>query len=180
MRFLFAKHDARIIPNEGVRFPPPFDYAVATIAVENLVLRFIRGLGEVGVFVAPASAPSDWHDLSLVLSVIQAFHNLQRQMFRDVWHAAGVLQNHFSQLIEAFSAERFPQLRDRLEREFYAYERFTNRQWEIETNRKALRTEVEQLIWDQTFHRRGTGCRDKVGLFRSAVLLCGTGTIHDG
>ena len=54
---------ARIIPNEGVRFPPPFDYAVATIAVENLVLRFIRGLGEVGVFVAPASAPSDWHDL---------------------------------------------------------------------------------------------------------------------
>ena len=134
MRFLFAKHDARIIPNEGVRFPPPFDYAVATIAVENLVLRFIRGLGEVGVFVAPASAPSDWHDLSLVMSVIQASDNLQRQMFRDVWHAAGVLQNHFSQLIEAFSAERFPQLRDRLEREFYAYERFTNRQWEIETN----------------------------------------------
>jgi len=41
---------------------------------------------------------------------------------------------HFSQLIEAFSAERFPELRDRLEREFYAYERFTNRQWEIETN----------------------------------------------
>src|SRR5438128_3465658 len=63
MRFLFIQDGACIIQNEGVRFPPAFDYAFVTIACNNVLLRFCRGRGELGVHVAPAFAPSDWHEL---------------------------------------------------------------------------------------------------------------------
>jgi hypothetical protein len=134
VKFLFVTYHARIVPNHGLRFPPPNDYAVVTIAVENLLIRFFRGLGELGVNVAPDSNPSDWHDLSLVLGVIDGSGPLHRGKFRDVWQAATALQNSFPKLIEVFSVERFPELKHRLELEFYVYERLSNRQWEIETN----------------------------------------------
>ena len=64
--FLFSEHEAKIIPNEGVPFPPSFDGAYVTIAVGNLHLRFIRGRGDFSVRVASAFSPNDWEDFRLV------------------------------------------------------------------------------------------------------------------
>jgi hypothetical protein len=51
---LFSEHGAKVIPNEGVPFPPSFDGAYVTVAVGNLRLRFVRGRGDFSVKVASA------------------------------------------------------------------------------------------------------------------------------
>jgi hypothetical protein len=66
LTFLFSEHGARIIPNEGVPFPPSFDGAYVTVAVGNLRLMFVRGRGDFSVRVASAFAPNDWEDFRLV------------------------------------------------------------------------------------------------------------------
>ena len=68
--FLFSEHGAKVIPNEGVPFPPSFDGAYVTVAVGNLRLRFIRGRGDFSVRVASAFAPNDWEDFRLVADSI--------------------------------------------------------------------------------------------------------------
>ena len=67
LSFLFSEHGARIVLNEGVRFPPPMDYAVVTLSIGNMFLRFVRGDGSLGVQVSPERMPQDWHELSQVL-----------------------------------------------------------------------------------------------------------------
>ena len=66
LAFLFSEHGANVIPNEGVPFPPSFDGAYVTVAVGNLLLRFIRGRGDFSVRVASAFAANDWEDFRLV------------------------------------------------------------------------------------------------------------------
>lgn len=66
LSFLFSEHAAEIIPNEGTPFPPPFDGAYVTVAVGNLLLRFVRGRGDFSVEVASSFAPQDWEDFRLV------------------------------------------------------------------------------------------------------------------
>ena len=136
----FGKHAIRIIPNQGVPFPPGFDYAYVTVTLENFLLRFIPGRGELGVLIAPAFAPMDWHDLSLVLDVAKAEDDLQRMEFRDVWHAARSLQPHLQAVTELFTQDRFADVKHRLDREVYTYERFAIRQWETETNARLYGT----------------------------------------
>lgn len=63
---LFSEYGAEIIPNEGVPFPPSFDGAYVTLAVGNLLLRFVRGRGDFSVRIASAFAPNDWEDFRLV------------------------------------------------------------------------------------------------------------------
>src|SRR5688572_41580 len=83
-RFLFEAQKGRIVPNHGLPFPPGFDYAFVTIEISNMLLRFTRGRGVVGVQVAPVLAPSDWHDLSLVLSAIGGQSEIQRREFDNL------------------------------------------------------------------------------------------------
>ncbi len=66
LAFLFSEHGAKVIPNQGVPFPPSFDGAYVTVAVGNLRLRFVRGRGDFSVRVASAFAPSNWEDFQLV------------------------------------------------------------------------------------------------------------------
>ena len=54
LAFLFSEHGAKVIPNEGVPFPPGFDGAYVTVAVGNLRLRFVRGRGDFSVRLASA------------------------------------------------------------------------------------------------------------------------------
>jgi hypothetical protein len=52
LRFLFTQYAGRIFPSEGVPVPLGFDYAFLTVALDNLLLRFTRGRGELGVQIA--------------------------------------------------------------------------------------------------------------------------------
>jgi hypothetical protein len=133
LAFLFEHHAAEIIPNEGVPFPPGFDYAFVTVRAENFLLRFTRGQGELGVHIAPAFAPSDWHDLSLVLAALGG-RTLERQLYRDVWHVTRSLQPFVQQLVQTCAPEQFRQLRRQLDMDFYVHEQLALRQLEVEIN----------------------------------------------
>lgn len=58
--WLFEKYHARIIP--AISYRQVLDYVVATVAIGDLLLQFVRGNGEFHANVAPAHAPHDWYD----------------------------------------------------------------------------------------------------------------------
>ena len=49
MPCLFSKGRGWVIPNKGVPYPPGFDSGFVTVSLENFLLRFVRGRGELGV-----------------------------------------------------------------------------------------------------------------------------------
>jgi hypothetical protein len=134
--FLFAEYGGQIMPNVGTPFPPAFDFAFVTVAARGLVLRFARGRGELGVQVAPQFAPSDWHDLALVLSAIADGALLKRRQFSDLWEVSRLLQPQFNALAELFSLDRFGDLKQRLDEGVYSRERIAIQAWQREINRR--------------------------------------------
>jgi hypothetical protein len=135
LRFLFTEWRGRIVSNTGVPFPPGFNYAFVTVAVENALFRFIHGRGELDVVVAASSyAPAEWHDLTLILAAIHGVSPLERRRYHDLWQVAAELEPHMKTLIENLTVERFPEIRERLRIEVYAPESFLMRQWETDTN----------------------------------------------
>jgi hypothetical protein len=64
--FLFDAHGARIIPNTR-SYPRSANYAVVTIGVAQMLLRFVRGRDEFRVDVSPAHAPKDWQEVGQVI-----------------------------------------------------------------------------------------------------------------
>jgi hypothetical protein len=106
--FLFSEHGATVIPNEGVPFPPSFDGAYVTIAVENLRLRFIRGRGDFSVRVASAFAPNDWEDFRLVADGISQWDVSQNgPRYYTLETFEPILRSRLERLQEALSKERF-------------------------------------------------------------------------
>jgi hypothetical protein len=65
--WIFEKYDARIVPTK--RYRQVLDYAVATVAVRDLLLKFVRGRGEAHVTVAPAHAPHDSYDFGEAIAL---------------------------------------------------------------------------------------------------------------
>jgi hypothetical protein len=105
MPFLFEERHARVVPNEGVDFPPPFDYALVTVEVENMLIRFFRGRGEFSVHVGCTARPCHLHELGLVLSLLDKQCEIRRWGIVDVWHAATVLESHIDLLKRALGGE---------------------------------------------------------------------------
>jgi hypothetical protein len=132
--FLFTDEGGRIVPNVGVPFPPPFDYAFLTIALDHLLLRFVRGREEVAVHVAPTFTPTDWHDLSVVLSAMQRDSTPERRLFVDLWEVSRMLKPQLRALIDLFSVDHFSDFKRRLEDDFYVPEKNALRVLEAEIN----------------------------------------------
>jgi hypothetical protein len=134
LQFLFTYYNARIIPND--REPPPsFDFAMVTIATSDLLFRFLRGRGDLGVHVAPQRAPNDWHELSLVLSVIDVREGFERRSVYWLSDVARWLTLYIDRIEKAFSESRYPETKQRLD-DVYRYDRAVTRRWETEINRK--------------------------------------------
>ncbi len=64
---LFLDHAARIVPDTEV-YPRAFDYVAVTVAVDDMLLRFIRGRGDFRVDVAPARLPAAWREIATVVT----------------------------------------------------------------------------------------------------------------
>jgi hypothetical protein len=58
--WLLEKYDARIVPMK--RYRQALDYVVATVALGDLQLQFVKGNGDFRVNIAPAHARHDWYD----------------------------------------------------------------------------------------------------------------------
>jgi hypothetical protein len=136
LSFCFADYGAQIIPNEGVRFPPPMDYATLTVLVRNMLLRFTRGDSSLGVQVSRESMPHDWHELIQVLGLIGATGEADpAPHFYRLDDIAQVLRPNMELLIEAYSDDRFAETREKLsEIDSHNYE--ITRQLEARINRK--------------------------------------------
>jgi hypothetical protein len=108
LRFLFDDHAARVIANDGCPFPPSFDGAYVTIAVEPLLLRFIRGRGDFSVNVASSFAPKQWLDFQLVADGIAQWSLSEpRPHPYSLEEFASMLRPRLDQLLEGLSEQRY-------------------------------------------------------------------------
>ena len=102
MPFLFDEHHGRIVPNQGVPFPPGFDYAFVTVAVDNLSIRFCRGRGELDIRIARTDAPNDLHDLALLVALMDRMGYPQSWRIGDLRQASRLLEPQMDRLKQAF------------------------------------------------------------------------------
>ena len=82
--FLFNEHQAEVIPNYGVPFPPGFDGAFVTIAVRELRLQFSKGRGDFNSNITAAATPNDWHDLAAVLGIVDKSDDVHRESLQTL------------------------------------------------------------------------------------------------
>ena len=130
--FLFEKYQGSVVLDETVKHPRPFDYASVVVAVDNFLVRFFRGRGELRVHVAQNRAPFDWYELHVVLSVIESKTISEPLFWTDI---ARLLELHMSSLKDAFSQSNYPELQQQLS-QANEQERAAIAQWETETNRR--------------------------------------------
>jgi hypothetical protein len=134
MPFLFSEMEGRIVPSEGGEFPPPFDYAVVTVDISQIRVRFTTGRDHLAVQIAPKFSPNSWHELSTVLSVLEV-HGIQRGSISGLGHAGRLLQSHLAEIRDAFAEDRYPHLSAQLQ-EIYERDRIVTKQLETEINRR--------------------------------------------
>jgi hypothetical protein len=133
--FLFDEHRGRVVPNQGVPFPPGFDYAFVTVSVDNLLIRFCRGRGDVDIAVASGNASTGWHDLCLVLALLEKKNDPQRWSFVSLRHASRLLEPQMDRLKQAFAEDSGQDLRQRLAN-IHASDRIAIREAEWEINKR--------------------------------------------
>jgi hypothetical protein len=133
--FLFSVYGGRIVPNQGVTFPLPFDGACLTVGVGGMFVRFTRCRGTVTVQVAAenTTSPSEWHDLLLVLDALHP-SRVRRKALHTLHQAARSLEPCMNALQEAFATGRFQEIKDRLENEVYKEDRAQIAAWNEQIN----------------------------------------------
>jgi hypothetical protein len=132
--FLFSELNGRIVPNQVVDFPPPFDYAIVTMDVSQVLLRFTRGRDHLAVQVAPKSYPNNFHEVSTVLTALEV-PGIQRGLVSCLLDAGRVLRQHMGEIQRAFTPEEYRRLGAQLQ-EVYARDRVAVKQLETELNRR--------------------------------------------
>jgi len=140
LSFLFGTHRGNIVPNEGVPFPPSFDYAFVTVAVDDILIRFCRGRGDLGVHIASKLTPNEWHEVSLLLNLIEKNENLERTGVLDLRDASRLMEAQMDQLKGAFVERPGNDLKQRLAA-VYADDRVATREaeWEINKRLRSIR-----------------------------------------
>jgi hypothetical protein len=133
--FLFSQYHARFVPNEGVRFPEPFDYATVTMALDDLLLRVVRGRGELHVNIAPARSPDDWHEVRVVLSILDGKDDMRYASFGNLRRASYALEPNMQRLKSFFAPAGYATKQRELA-EVYKRDRAVMREWEAEMNAK--------------------------------------------
>lgn len=132
--FLFNQMRGCIVPNEGIEFPPPFDYAVITVESSGIRFRFTRGRDHFAVQAASPICPDNWYELSTVLSVLE-LPGVKRGSISTLSQVDSILQLFKQEIADAFSEQGFPNLKAKL-CEIYVRDRTVTKQLETEINRK--------------------------------------------
>jgi hypothetical protein len=125
--FLFAENAATIVPNTNVPFPPSFDGASVTIALDNILLRFTRGRGDFSVEVASRFAPEHFEDFALVADGLTRWDTPPAPTYSlDTF--ATVLRPRLIELQQKLSAENFQRTLETARRRHNAsVDRYTER-----------------------------------------------------
>jgi hypothetical protein len=131
--FLFGERNGQIVANKDTGHLSKLKSPIVTVAVDGLLFRFIHWRDDRQVHVASERLPSEWHELSAVLNVMEPDKVLRHSVvfFQD---AARLLRDHFDLVKGAFSPDRYSQLKEQLEHA-YRYEMGVTRQVQDEINR---------------------------------------------
>jgi len=130
--FLFSDYGATVIPND--KEPPLlFDFALVTLAVGDLIFRIFRDRGSFTLRVASSKSPNEFHEFSTLLSAMDS--GIKRQGFSHLMDIERILKPHMKELMDAFTEQRYPQIKDEL-LGIYARDRVITKQWETEINRR--------------------------------------------
>jgi hypothetical protein len=63
---LFSKRAGNVVSEEGLELPRAFDYVSVAIEFKEVRFRIVRGRGELCIYAATTTEPTDWQDLSVV------------------------------------------------------------------------------------------------------------------
>ena len=63
---LFSQRAGKVVSDEGSNLPRAFDYVSVAIEFKEVRFRIVRGRGELCVYAATTTEPTDWQDLSVV------------------------------------------------------------------------------------------------------------------
>jgi len=101
LSWLFDNYGAQVIPNTR-QYPRAFDYAVVTVATNNVLLRFVRGRGELRADIAPAHSPDAWQELGEVI----ASYSSDQQRYYRLGDLSRVLQQNIEPLEQHSAQDR--------------------------------------------------------------------------
>ncbi len=135
LSFLFSSHSAQMMPIKEIGSLKDIGWPTITVSVGGLLLRFMRCLGELQVYVAPEQRPDDWVELSLLLSLIEVPRGVKRRPDYRMSEVAEWLRSSLDSIIAIYSDDRYSELKERLA-EVQNYDRLVARQWETEINRR--------------------------------------------
>jgi hypothetical protein len=142
--FLFSEYAGAIVPIESnedpvpksLQHPRPFDYAVVIVAIGDLLLCFIRGRGEFNIEVTKRCDPKNWGELPLILYWLGWREQMgEPRSFMSMEDVAEVLRPRMGLLLERYSEERYPEMRQRVA-DAREEERAAARQLSAEINRR--------------------------------------------
>jgi len=108
--WLFEKYEARIVPKTKSH-GQVLDYASVQVHVGNLILNFIRGLGECYVNVAPAHASHDWYRFGEAIELASDKKMGSAARFDRMSEFRSSFETHFGRLNMFFSQEKYGQPR---------------------------------------------------------------------
>jgi hypothetical protein len=98
-----TEQGARIIPNQGVPFPPS---AFVTVVVGTVRLRFCRGRGGFSVSVASEFAPQYWEEFPLVADGISQWDTSHPRAFSYSLESFGPILQPRLNLLQRVIVER--------------------------------------------------------------------------
>jgi hypothetical protein len=101
---LFAKHPGRIHPEKGRNLPRAFDYVSIDVEFSELVFRLASGRGELAVYVAPSTDPTDMQDLGTLCKdygVVARYSDILGYLD----HTARYIQNHWDELVQRYTTD---------------------------------------------------------------------------
>jgi hypothetical protein len=135
VKFLFDDYSGRIVPDDRVKHPQPFDFAFVIVDLGDLFFRFFRGRDAFEVWVAPSFAPKEWAELQWVFSHIGGPTPFEPREFLSLEDISNLLKTRMAFIRESFSPERYPDTRNYL-LDMRSHERAVARQLASEINRR--------------------------------------------
>lgn len=105
--WLFERYEAKVIPNTQ-NYPRAFDYAVVTVALGNILIRFVRGRGELRADIAPAHAPTNWDEVGEAIACAGDSER-PRPQYYSFDDLGQLLEQNLDRLNLAFAQDRYGQ-----------------------------------------------------------------------
>jgi hypothetical protein len=108
--WIFEKYGAAIVPMK--RYRQVLNYRAATVAVDDLVLQFVKGMEDAHVTVAPAHAPHDWYRLEEAIALAHGDEpSTSTARYYHMSDFQRLFETNFASLKAFFSKEHYRQSR---------------------------------------------------------------------